>query len=127
MLNSTIQQTIENYIKAYNNFDVDGMLAQLHPEVEFENIANGEVTLSIKGIDAFKTQAEEASKYFTQREQKITVLTITDNTAEAKIDYTAILAIDLPNGMKAGGQLELNGKSVFTFENGKIIRIQDYS
>ncbi|MEJ8755522.1 nuclear transport factor 2 family protein [Pontibacter sp. H259] len=127
MLNSSPQQTIESYIKAYNNFDVKGMLAQLHPEVEFENYTNGEVTLSIKGIDAFKAQAADATKYFTQREQKITQLTITDNIAEAQIDYTAILAIDLPNGLKTGDKLELKGKSVFTFKDGKIIRLQDYS
>ena len=122
-----IQQTIENYIKAYNNFDIEGMLVQLHPEVEFENIANGEVTLSLKGIEAFKKQAEEAAKYFTQREQKITELAITNNTAEAQIDYSAILAINLPNGMQAGDELELKGKSVFTFKDGKIIKLQDYS
>ena len=127
MPNSTIQQTIENYIKAYNNFDVEGMLAQLHPDVEFENIANGEVTISIIGITAFKAQAEEATKYFTQREQKITQLTIKDNTAEAQINYTAIPAIDLPNGFKAGDKLELTGKSVFTFKDGKIVKLQDYS
>ncbi|MBC5773164.1 nuclear transport factor 2 family protein [Pontibacter sp. KCTC 32443] len=127
MPNSTIQQTIENYINAYNNFNVEGMLAQIHLEVEFENIVNGQVTLSIKGIDAFKAQAEEATKYFTQRDQKITQLTITDHTAETQIDYTAILAIDLPNGLKAGDKLELKGRSVFTFKDGKIIRLQDYS
>ena len=123
----TIQQTIEAYITAYNNFDVEGMLAQLHPEIEFENITDGKVTLNIKGIETFKTQAQEATRYFTQREQKITQLTIVNNTAEAQIDYTAVLAVDLPNGMKAGEKLELEGKSVYTFKAGKIIKLQDYS
>jgi ketosteroid isomerase-like protein len=127
MPNPDIQQTIENYIKAYNNIDVEGMLVQLHPEVEFENIAKGKVKLSLKGIEAFKKQAEEAAKYFTQREQKITELAITNNTAEAQIDYSAILAINLPNGMQAGDKLELKGKSVFTFKDDKIIKLQDYS
>ncbi|WP_162426142.1 nuclear transport factor 2 family protein [Pontibacter pudoricolor] len=127
MPNSAIQQTIETYIAAYNNFDVEAMIAQLHPDIEFENIANGEVTLSIKGTKAFKQQAEVATKYFKHREQKITQLTITDTKADAQIDYSAILAIDLPNGMKACDKLELKGKSVFTIEDGKIIRLQDYS
>jgi len=127
MSNSAIQQTIENYIKAYNNFDVAGMLLQLHPEVEFENITNGEVTTNLKGSVAFRRQAEEATNYFTQREQKIAKLTIADNTAEVQIDYSAILALDLPNGLKAGDKLELKGRSVFTFKEGKIIRLQDYS
>ena len=127
MSNSAIQQTIENYINAYNNFDVEGMLLQLHPEVEFENITDGEVTTSLKGSEAFRQQAEEATNYFTQREQKITKLTIADNTAEVQIDYSATLALNLPNGLKAGDKLELKGRSVFTFKEGKIIRLQDYS
>ena len=127
MHKTAIQTSIENYINAYNSFDVAGMMALLHPEIAFENISNGEVTLSIKGIANFKQQAEEATRYFTTREQKITQLTITDHTAEALIAYTAILAHDLPNGMKAGDKLELEGRSVFTFRDGKIIRLQDYS
>ncbi|NEM97781.1 nuclear transport factor 2 family protein [Pontibacter burrus] len=122
-----IQQTIETYINAYNNFDVEGMVAQLHPEIEFENVADGEITLSLKGLDAFKAQAQDATKYFTKREQKITQLTIVNNTAEAQLDYTAIVAIDLLNGLKAGDKLDLKGKSVFTFEDGKILKLQDYS
>lgn len=35
------QQQIEHYIKAYNTFDVGGMLRDLHPDVAFENIAVG--------------------------------------------------------------------------------------
>ncbi|MER2998944.1 nuclear transport factor 2 family protein [Pontibacter populi] len=127
MPNSTIQQTIENYIKAYNNFDVDGMVEQIHPDVQFDNVSNNEKMLSIKGLEAFKAQALKATQLFTEREQKIRQLTITDNTAEAEIDYTAILAIDLPNGMKAGDKLELEVKSVFTIQDDKIIKLQDYS
>jgi hypothetical protein len=37
------------------------------------------------------------------------------------------LASDLPNGMKAGETLRLNGRSEFTFCDGKIYRIKDVS
>lgn len=43
------------------------------------------------------------------------------------IDYEGVLAADLPNGMKAGEILRLNGKSEFTFRDEKIYRITDIS
>jgi ketosteroid isomerase-like protein len=122
-----IQAIIESYLKAYNNFDVEGMLAHMHPEVVFENIASGKVTLAIKGIQNFRSQAQEAVSYFTEREQKITCLEISEEEAEVLIDYAAILAIDLPNGLKTGDKLVLKGKSVFTFKENQIIRLQDFS
>ncbi|WBE26091.1 hypothetical protein [Denitrificimonas caeni] len=50
-----------------------------------------------------------------------------DNSTEIEIDYTAILAMDLPNGLKKGQELTLSGKSVFEFENNKVIKLTDIS
>ena len=44
---------IEGYIAAYNSFDVEAMLAFIHPEVVFKNVAKGEVTATATGIDEF--------------------------------------------------------------------------
>jgi hypothetical protein len=127
MENELLQQRIEAYIKAYNNFDVDGMLSTLHPEIEFKNITSGEVTLTIKGLEAFKAQAEQAISLFTQRKQTITCISFDNQQAEVQIDYQGILAVDLPNGLKAGNTLELKGKSVFLFEDNLIRYIEDIS
>ncbi|WP_367584473.1 hypothetical protein [Paenibacillus sp. FJAT-26967] len=43
------------------------------------------------------------------------------------IDYEGILAVDLPNGLKTGDNIQLKGKSVFRIEEGKISLIEDYS
>jgi hypothetical protein len=32
---------IENFILSYNSFDVDGMMALMHPECSFQNISDG--------------------------------------------------------------------------------------
>jgi hypothetical protein len=122
-----MQQIIEDYIAAYNRFDVEGMIRHLHPEIEFRNLADGEVTHAIKGIEGFKLQALETTHYFSQREQRITNLAINGNQAEATIDYSGTLAVDLPNGLQAGEQLSLQGRSLFTFDEGQIIRIEDCS
>ena len=43
------------------------------------------------------------------------------------IVYEGVLAVDLPNGMKAGEELRINGCSEFEFKDGKIYRITDFS
>ena len=121
------QRIVENYIKAYNSFDTNGMLRDLHDEVLFENISHGQTTLTTHGIEAFKNQAESASKLFQKREQKITSMTTDGDTIEVQIEYTGIVANDLPNGLKAGDTINLTGKSTFVLKEGKISHIKDES
>ena len=121
------KQLVEVYIEAYNRFDVDGMVAPLHEEVVFQNIANGEVNLTTTGKVAFRQQAEQATHYFTQREQRVTNWQVNGNWVEAQIDYVAVAAIEFPNGLKPGDTLRMQGKSVFQVEDGKIISIKDIS
>jgi hypothetical protein len=126
-MNPQIEQSVKQYIQAYNEFDIDSMLVKLHPSIIFKNISHGEVDHITVGLEAFKAQAQKAATYFQYREQLISDLKIEDQLAEVAIDYKAILAIDLPNGMKQGETLQLKGRSVFRFENDLIISIEDYS
>jgi hypothetical protein len=121
------RQLINNYIKAYNNFDIEGMLAGLAADVKFENISNGEINLSLNGIEAFKQQAQQAAGIFSSRTQTATSFNYTEDVTEVDIAYHAILAIDLPNGMKKGDALNITGKSVFEFSGNKITGITDIS
>ncbi len=118
---------IESYIRAYNSFDIENMLSNLHENIEFKNISNGEVNLTTNGLTEFKTQAEQAKSIFSKREQKLTNLHLDENKVEVEISYTGILAVDLPNGLKSGSRIELNGQSIFTFQGDKIIKIEDIS
>jgi hypothetical protein len=125
--NSRQQKIIEKYIKSYNSFDVEGMLSNMHENVVFENISDGKVDLTTTGISALREQAEQAKEYFTKREQKITGIKFDNDLVDIDIDYSAILAIDLPNGLKSGDKLELKGKSIFRFIDDKIIELKDIS
>jgi len=121
------KKIIENYIKSYNDFEIVNMAKDLHEEIVFENISNEKVDLSTEGIEEFKKQAETAKQYFNQRTQTIESWEFNDNLVTIKIDYKAILNIDLPNGLKKGDTFELKGESQFEFNNDKIIRIRDKS
>ena len=121
------KQLIEAYIEAYNRFDVAGMLAPLHEDVVFRNIANGEVNLTTTGKEGFRQQAEQATQYFSQREQRVTDWQVNDQQVEVAIAYSAVAAIAIGNGLQPGDTLQMQGKSVFQIENGKIISIEDIS
>ncbi len=127
METATPRQLVAAYIEAYNRFDVGGMLAPLHADVVFRNVSDGEVTLTTTGKEAFKAQAEQATQYFSQREQRVTDWQVNGNRVEVLIDYSAVAAIAFPNGLKPGDTLHLPGKSVFQVENGQIISIEDIS
>ena len=119
--------SIENYVRAYNNFDIEAMLSGLHDRIVFKNISNGETTLELNGVEAFRDQALQAAGLFAERAQKITNFVCGKEICEIEIDYRATLASDLPNGFKSGDKINLKGRSVFRFADGKIIEIQDIS
>ncbi|TVT40047.1 nuclear transport factor 2 family protein [Hymenobacter setariae] len=121
------EMLVDKYIEAYNGFDVPGMLACLHTDVQFEHSTNGDVTVHLEGKDAFEAQATRAAAWFTERTQQVTAFRWHDEQAEAAIDYFAITATDLPNGVKAGTTLQFSGRSVFSFRDGLIAFIQDFS
>jgi ketosteroid isomerase-like protein len=124
---ATSKQLVEAYIKAYNRFDVAGMLAPLHEDVVFRNVSNGEVNLTTTGKAAFRQQAEQATRYFSEREQRVTDWQVSGSRVEVAIDYSAVAAIEFPNGLKPGDALQMQGRSVFEIENGQIISIEDIS
>jgi hypothetical protein len=92
----------------------------------FKDFSNGGITTETRGIQEFKELAEKSLQVFSNRRQTITHYSAVDDRVEIQIDYEAILAVDLPNGLKTGDTLQLKGKSVFEIKNGKIALIEDY-
>ncbi len=119
--------TVQRYITAYNSFDIPGMLATLAPEVEFRNVSDGTVTVATHGIEEFERQAISGTSLFQSRQQKIAALSFTADRVVVDISYRAKLAVDLPNGLKAGESIALKGKSIFKFKGELIIFIEDQS
>jgi hypothetical protein len=121
------ENIVKNYVNAYNSFDVNGMMADLDPSIVFGNVSGGKVNMTLNGLDEFKAQAKQGKNLFSSRKQTITRFIHTDEKTEIEIAYHAVLAIDLPNGMKKGGELNLSGRSIFKFSGDKIIEITDIS
>ena len=127
MSNPIMKDLIDRYLVAYNSFDVDGMLLLLSQDVRFENYSGDQLTAATNGIDEFKQLAEQSKSLFSEREQRITSLELSRDSAVATIAYRGKLAADIPNGPPAGTILDLQGKSEFSFGNGQITKIVDRS
>ena len=127
MKESELRIIIEKYVNAYNTYDIEAMMSVIHPEIEFVNLSGGEVNASASGIDEFRNMAEETKDLFSSRKQTIIDFKEKDDQAAIEVEYEGVLAANLPNGMKAGETISLQGLSEFTFRDGKIFRIVDMS
>lgn len=127
MTSSRQKEIIESYIAAYNSFNVDAMLQFVHPDVVFKNVAGVEVNATATGIHEFQKLSERAKSFFSTRREIITGFELAGDTATVDISFEAVLAVDLPNGMKAGDIHKITGRSVYEFLDAKIYRITDFS
>jgi hypothetical protein len=122
------KQIIEQYVRAYNSFEIETMLSLFHPECHFENVAGGETTVSADGLDELRGLMEQGKNVFSSREQTIVGFSSEADAVMAEINYRGKLKIDLPNGVKAGDELNLEGRSEFVFaDDGLIKSLKDYS
>lgn len=118
---------IDRYLDAYNRLDVDGMLLTLHPQIVFENMAGGVVSVRIEGAGDFRRLAESTRPLFASRRQTITAYSERDGVAHATIAFEGVFALDLPNGIRAGQAIALGGRSEYRVHEGLLIHIVDIS
>jgi len=122
-----MRELIERYLAAYNRMDVDGMLATMHREVVFENYTAGVMSVRTQGADELRHLAQSSSYLFSARRQLILAYEERDGTATAHILFDGTFAVDLPNGVRAGQSITLNGRSEFRARDGLLVYIGDYS
>ena len=118
---------IDRYIDAYNRIDVDAMLATMHSEVIFENYTAGVLSVRTVGAHELRHLAESSRYLFSARHQTITRYNEADGTAHAQIHFQGTFAVDLPNGIRAGQSIALDGRSEYRERDGLLIYIADYS
>ena len=118
-------EIVKNFINAYNSLNVESMIKFLHPEIKFKNISGGVVNAHTRGIEEFTGIANNSIKIFKERTQKIISYTESDDTVNVEINFRGILAMDLPNGLKSGEILVMNGKSKYVFKDNLIILLVD--
>ncbi len=123
----SVPTIVARYIDAYNRMNVQAMLYCLSGDVRFINRSNGETTNETHGIEAFRALAEQGVQLFAEREQTILDCIAIDDRAAVRIGYRAKVKTDLPNGWKAGQEIEMTGTSFFMISEGKISEVIDAS
>jgi hypothetical protein len=118
---------VDHYIDPYNRMDIDSMLECVHPHVAFKNISAGVVNASTSSVAELKTLAEQSLSLFSQRRQVIESFEVHGSRAVGTIAFSAVVARDLPSGLKKGQVLSLSGRSEFEFKEGAISKITDIS
>jgi ketosteroid isomerase-like protein len=127
MKQEEINHAIHRYLDAYNNFDIDGMIEVLAPDIRFENVLGDEVNAKTSGKTEFEVLARQSAQLFAFRKQTVKTIKIEGDSAFVEIEFEGVLAQDLPNGLKAGETLVLKGTSEFVFTNGFMSSIVDKS
>jgi hypothetical protein len=89
-------------------FDITGMMAVIHPDIEFKNVYGDEVNATASGAYEFRQLAEKSKVFFKSRKQTLLKFWSNANQAFAEMACEGALASDLPNGMKAGEALHLS-------------------
>lgn len=122
-----MRDVIDQYIEAYNSFNVEMMLQLMSKDVVFENFSDGALTAKAVGIEQLREMAQQAVALFKTRKQTLLTYRDADSKAYVDIQFEGTFAVDLPNGIKAGQTIDLKGKSEFHFSNGLISYLGDFS
>jgi len=123
----SVPTIVARYLDAYNTMNVRAMLDCLSSDVRFVNRSNGEITNETRGIEEFRALAEQGVQLFAEREQTILDCIAIEDRAAVRIGYRAKVKADLPNGWKAGQEIEMTGTSFFMISEGKISEVIDAS
>lgn len=120
-----MMEKIEIFLEGYNSFNIEAMLSVLDPDIVFLNTSSGVTNVETRGLEAFRDLAGQSLPVFSFRRQIITEHSAISGGIEVKIDYEAVLANDMPGGLKAGEKLTLKGRSVYMFKDNAISFIED--
>jgi len=114
---------VQQYISAYNNFDIEKMVSLMHRDCIFESRVNNKVTLSTKGQTSFRQICNLSKKNYKFRKQVIEDFKEYENRVEVKLYFKATLAVDIPDLGKKDEQIAFETKSIFEFKNERIYKI----
>jgi ketosteroid isomerase-like protein len=118
---------VEQYLRYYNEKNVDAMMELFADEVAFESVSNTSGVTRTNGKEELRQLAGMSAEWFEQRRQRPLAWVVDDAHVAVEIEYWCRLAKDLPDGRKkAGEEMALRGASFFTVRDGHISRLVDY-
>jgi steroid delta-isomerase-like uncharacterized protein len=117
---------LTDYIRRYNEKNIDAMLELFTEDVVFESISSATGYINVQGKENLRRLAEKSAEIFAERRQDLTTMVLDESNIAVEVEYWARLAMDLPDGKKAGDEVEFRGASFFVVRDGRISRLTDY-
>ncbi|MEM6741291.1 MAG: nuclear transport factor 2 family protein [Pseudomonadota bacterium] len=106
------------YVDAYTAGDVHGV----EECIALADVRCGKTDVMANTKAEFRQLAEAALPHFASRNHEITSHITVAHPTIVEIAYEALLAADLPHGLKVGQTLRLTGRPLFEVEAGQIAR-----
>ena len=125
-MSASNQNIVEDYIRRYNLKDIEGMMALFSEDVVFESLSSASGVISVQGKEKFHLLATKSAEIFRVRRQTPMTMVYDRVTAAIEAKYWCVLDVDLPDGKKAGDEVEFRGASFFTFRDELIVRLTEY-
>ena len=114
-------------MEAYNCKNVAGMLDCVAEDVVFRNMSGGMVNMEIYGRSSLEELANKTRDLFKTRTQIIKGINFMGEKVRTDVRFEAVFAMNLPNGVKKGDKMKVDGYSEYDFRNGLISYIADCS
>lgn len=116
---------IEAYVHAFNAFDVEGMVAYLHPDARCITIVDGVVTCSVEGIDYVRSHELAESARCSSRKKTVMECYERGEQVVLELSYSCVLAADQAGGLKSGDTVTLEGIAEVTFIDEKVSEVAE--
>lgn len=121
------EELINIYVNGYNNFNMKKMLSPLHSKIVFENYVKDELTMKLEGVKSFKKRAQKGFEMFSKRKQELLSIEHKEDQTIVLVNYSATLKVNVGDKMKKGQVMNVSGKNIFTFQDDRISKIEEYS
>ena len=125
-MRTTHPKIVQEYINHYNSKSVDAMLDLFTEGAIFESVSGTSGIIRTQGKEELRRLAFMSVEFFEERRQTPVSWVVDGPHVAIEIEYWSKLAKDLPDGKKAGEEVQLRGASFFTIEHGRISRLTDY-
>jgi steroid delta-isomerase-like uncharacterized protein len=117
-----MSETIERYFAAFNAGDIDGMLAELSPDVA-HHVNEGVVRI---GQDKFRAFCDHMARCYRENLTDMVIFSNGDRAATEFVVNGTYLLTDAGLPEARGQSYCLPAGSFFTLEDGKICRVTTY-
>lgn len=125
-MSATYPEIVQQYIHHYNSKNVAAMLDLFTEGAIFESVSGTSGVIRTQGKAELRQLAIMTVEFFEERRQTPVSWVVDGPHVALEIEYWCRLAKDLPDGKKAGEEVQLRGASFFTIDHGRISRLADY-